>query len=325
MNAKNITILRAHGLKLPVAPVLDRQEEFALTSRIRRHFRDGAAAAAKAMAGGKTPSRTMESRQLKRFEENPRTMLAAFASREALDDFDLMIASNTRLVLTIANGCAASEREAGDLVQAGLIGLMIAIGKFDPARGYRFSTYGNWWIRAFAACALRDAKTGIRVSPKVGSLIARLKEELAKNAKLRGAEADAVEAASRLGIGVRRLEELRQIMQLQTLISLDAAVGEGGDTLADAAPDRSEAGSPPDDRLARNFDAATVRWAIDQLDDEREKRILELHYGLRGGREHTFAEIGKIWGLSRQRIQQIEEKANRKLRRILIAGKLAPR
>ena len=325
MNAKNIRVLRAHGLKLPVAPVLNRQEEFALASRIRRHFRDGAAAAAKAIAGGKTPSRTMKNRQLKRFEENPRTMLAAFASREALDDFDLMIASNTRLVLMIVNGYAASEREAGDLVQAGLIGLMIAIGKFDPSRGYRFSTYGNWWIRAFAACALRDAKSGIRVSPKVGSLIARLKKELAKDAKLRGAEADAVEAASRLGIGVRRLEELRQIMQLQTLTSLDAAVGDGGGTLADAAPDRSEAGSPPDDRLARNFDAAAVRWAIDQLDDEREKRILELHYGLRGGREHTFAEIGKIWGLSRQRIQQIEEKASRKLRRILIAGKLAPR
>lgn len=305
MNAKKIKILRAYGLTLPIADPLSRKEEFELTSRI--------AGAVDRL--GKTAR--------KRFRENPLATLKEFGCRQALDDASLLIASHTRLVVKLAKPYFGDGREAGDLIQAGLIGLIIAIGRFEPKRKFRFTTYATWWVRACLTVAKHGSAVRIRVSPRMRDFVKRLKKEI-RSCEARGKAAmTAEELAARLGVVREKVEEGRLVAQAETIASLDVPRHPGEDPPGDSVPD-DENRPGPDRHLIGAFEAATVRWAIDQLDDERQKRILELHYGFHGGDERTLAEIGKIWGLSRQRIQQLEEKAIQKLRRIILRRKLAP-
>lgn len=306
MNAKKIKILRAYGLTLPVADPLSRKEEFDLTSRI----------AGSVYRLGKTAR--------KRFRENPLATLKEFGCRQALDDASLLIASHTRLVVKLAKPYFGDGREAGDLIQAGLIGLIIAIGRFEPKRKFRFTTYANWWVRACLTVAKHGLAVRIRVSPKVYDFVKRLKKEIRASEARGEAAMTAEELAARLGVSREKVETGRLAAQSETITSLDAVRNPGQDPLGHSLPDDEENLRGPDRHLIGAFEAATVRWAIDQLDDEREKRILELHYGFHGGDERTLAEIGEIWGLSRQRIQQLEEKAIQKLRRIILRRKLAP-
>ena len=253
---------------------------------------------------GKIPLLTQE-------EEQVLAQKAAKGNKKAKDK---MVEANMRLVVSIAKRYSGRGLDLLDLIQEGNTGLLRAVEKFDPDKGFKFSTYATWWIRQAITRAIADQARTIRIPVHMVETINKVLRASRKLTAELNREPTIEEIAKEMDMDVEKVDYVMRIKQ--DIASLDASVGKDGDdedsVLGDFVEDEDRIS--PEDSAANQMLKEQLAEIISTL-SEREQKIIKLRFGIGGGRPHTLEEVGAEFSVTRERIRQIEAKALSKLRK----------
>ena len=254
---------------------------------------------------GKIPLLTLE-------EESELSKKAMAGDRKAKDR---MAEANMRLVVSIAKRYSGRGLDLLDLIQEGNTGLLRAVDKFDPEKGFKFSTYATWWIRQAITRAIADQARTIRIPVHMVETINKLMRTQRRLTQELNRDPTNEELAKEMDMEVEKIEHIMKIKQ--DITSLDAGIGRDDNdgeesTLGDFIEDEDTAS--PEESASSQLLKEQVREILGSLSD-RERKILEMRFGLNGTKSHTLEEVGLEFAVTRERIRQIEAKALLKLRK----------